>query len=266
MMVMDIKKNIAVVSAALCLSSVYELEATSLAELQERFAAYGTVFSGKLGKQIRTARQELVYYVRVEDRDPWGFVAREMSSLYPFFEEYAINPIKIYFPGEIFAKRSVFTKSQWRAERCKRLLAHFEKIRTSAETGNYSTGLQEEFQDFLKEATAFMQTIHDENQRIRLEEKSDLKRQQAQINLEAYTASIPDDLKGVSIYLQNIERGIIDPYVDVAEMFEKQIQLMDWQTKWLIEQSLIPFLPKKAEQDQFLETNKRILNEAVADL
>jgi hypothetical protein len=262
-MIMDMRKNIAVVAAGLWLSSsVYELKATSLAELQARFAAYGDTFSGELREQIQIVQQELAYCVKVEARDPWDFFAEKMSSSYPFFKEYAISPVKIYFPKETSEEGPVFTKSQWGREHCKILLARLERIRNLAEAEDLSTELREEFQNLLQEATAFIQVIHDGNQRICLEEDENLERQRAETDLEAYAASIPDDLKEIFIYLQNPERLNSDVSATTAEMFEKQIQFMNWQ----VEHTLTPYLPNDADREQFFATNERIRSEAVEGL
>ncbi|MDR2420158.1 MAG: hypothetical protein LBD40_02465 [Puniceicoccales bacterium] len=262
---MDIGKNIAVVSVALgFFSSAYKLEATSLAELQERFAAYGALFSGELEEQVRAFQQELAHCARVEERDPWNFLKTKMSSLYPFFEEYATGPIRIYFEKEVLREiPTMFTKSQWWTERSHTLLAHLEKMKNLAEAGDIPVSLREELQNLLQDATAFIQAIYDGNQRIYLEEKEALERQKARFDIEKYADNLPDDIKDIFIYLQNLERGILDPRMaDQGEILEKQLQFAEWQRN----HPLLPYLPNKVDRDQFFETTGRILAEAVEGL
>jgi hypothetical protein len=262
---MDVKKkHVMYLASALCLSCcAFELKATPLADLLNRFSSLPPIL-GVLGDQIETIQQELAYFMRVEARDPWSFFTKEMSSSYPFFEEYAIGPIAIYFPKEISEEVLVlvFTKSQWWVEHCKILLVRFEKIKNLAEAEDLPTDSREELQNLLQEATAFIQAIHDENQPIHLEEQEAIKGRRAQINPEEYMASLPDDFKGVFIYLQNLERGISDPNVDMGEMLKRQTQFMDWQVR----QSLIPFLPKEADREQFFKTSECFQAEAIEGL
>ena len=250
--------GIACVVGSLCLFSV-RVEATSLAELQERFSLYAGMFSGELRDQIEVIQQELAYCVRVEAKNPWKHFIDEMLKTYPFLYKTSQNPQVLFFPKE--GPNAAATKSEWWTEHCGILLAQLETIKNSAEVEN----LSDELQNLFLEATIFIQATQAENQRIHLAEEEELERQRAEIDLEAYTASIPEELRSVFTYLQNLERGTIDPYADVAEMLEKQVQFMKWQTEWQIE-PLTPFLPKKADREQFLKTGERIMDEAVADL
>jgi hypothetical protein len=260
-MIMGIRKNMAA-AAALCLSSaVYELEATPWAELRDRFAEYGIQFSGKLGKQIRTVRLELDYCARVEARDPWGFFAEKMLSLYPFFAELATNPVKVYLQREVAWDMPVFTKSHWRHERCEMLLGRFGKIRNLAEAPGTrpSAGLQK----LLQEATDFVRAVYDENLRIHREEEEELERQRAEFDFEKCMAAMPEEFREVFLYSLHPERSTLVPHeLDQGELLETQIRIQEWQAR----QPLVPYLPDAADREEFLKTQKRILAEAVADL
>jgi hypothetical protein len=298
---MDIRKNIAVVSAAWCLSCcAFELEATSLTDLQNRLLSLPHV-SGELGEQIEAIRQELARLIVVEERSPWGRFNEEMLRIYPFFDELPLRPIKLYFPGEGFSA----TQSQWWTAYYGAFLTLLREAQETldaeaqdeddpdaevlpseaqetldAETQDEDDPdvevlppeQREAVQPVLQDAVDVVQALLTENQRTLAEEQESIERRRAQINPEEYMASVPEDLRDVATYLQNLERGIWDPDadvteildldVDVGEMFEKQIRLMKWQ----VEQSLAPYLPNEADRDQFFRTSKRVQDEVVEGL
>ncbi|MDR2377487.1 MAG: hypothetical protein LBD54_01900 [Puniceicoccales bacterium] len=258
---MDIRKNLVIISATLGLSSsAYQLEAASLAELQERFAAYGVTLRGELGEQARAIHQELAFCARVEERDPWNLFETEMLRRYPFFKE-CTGPTGINFPLQVPSGTPVFTKSQWRVRCGPILLDRLEKIKNLAKAEDIPTGLREELQGFLQDATAFIQALHEGNQRVLREEKEEREKQRKPFNPEEYTAGIPDDLKEVAIHLQNTERDTSGFWME-EEMREKHKQFI----KWNINQPLIPYLPDEADREQFFETSRNLQAEVVRGL